>query len=62
MRYRDGSSKFHKRFVNASVIPKSPSEISALYRRDLLAVRNSADGEEGRRAFREKRKPKFEGR
>jgi enoyl-CoA hydratase len=51
-----------KRFVNATVIPKSPSELSALYRRDLLAVRSSADGEEGRRAFREKRKPNFEGR
>jgi len=51
-----------KRFVNATVIPKSPSEISAIYRRDLLAVRNSADGAEGRRAFAEKRKPNFEGR
>src|ERR1700674_1641961 len=49
-----------KRFVNATVIPKSPSELSAIYRRDLLAVRNSADGAEGRRAFAEKRKPKFE--
>jgi enoyl-CoA hydratase len=51
-----------KRFVNATVIPKSPSELSAIYRRDLLEVRASADGEEGRQAFREKRKPKFEGR
>jgi enoyl-CoA hydratase len=51
-----------KRFVNATVIPKSPSELSAMCRRDLLAIRDSADGAEGRRAFAEKRRPSFEGR
>ena len=49
-----------KRFVDATV-PRSPSELSALCRRDLLEVRRSADAQEGRRAFMEKRKPKFQG-
>jgi enoyl-CoA hydratase len=50
-----------KRFVDQTVIAKSPSELSALCRRDLLAVRDSVDGAEGRRAFAEKRKPQFVG-
>ncbi len=51
-----------KRFVNGTVVAKSPSELSALCRRDLLAIRDSADGAEGRRAFAEKRRPDFVGR
>lgn len=51
-----------KRFVEHTVIPRSPSELSALCRRDLLAIRDSTDGAEGRRAFAEKRKPNFAGR
>lgn len=41
---------------------KSPAEAGALSRDVLLGVRESADGREGRLAFREKRSPRFEGR
>ena len=51
-----------KRFVNGTVVAKSPSELSAVCRRGLLAIRESEDGAEGRRAFAQKRKPRFVGR
>ncbi len=50
-----------KRFVR-ELTPRGGSELSGLARRDLLAIQRSADGEEGRRAFKEKRTPRFEGR
>lgn len=51
-----------KRFVRETVINRGPSELSALAQRDLLAVSRSEDQQEGGRAFREKRKPVFQGR
>jgi enoyl-CoA hydratase/carnithine racemase len=51
-----------KRFVNDRVLPKGPAELAARFGADLAAVRNSADAEEGVRAFREKRKPRYRGR
>ena len=50
-----------KRFVRDSVTPKGPSELHALARRELLAIRSSDDQKEGGVAFREKRKPNFTG-
>ena len=41
---------------------QSPAEAAAIARDQLLGVRNSADGAEGRRAFAEKRTPRFQGR
>lgn len=40
---------------------QSPAEAAAIARDQLLGVRNSADGAEGRRAFAEKRTPRFTG-
>jgi enoyl-CoA hydratase len=51
-----------KRFVNDGVLPKGPAELAARYGAELAAVRNSADAAEGVRAFKEKRKPRYEGR
>lgn len=50
-----------KKFAQATV-PKSPAEAGAISRAQLLSVRDSEDGAEGRAAFKEKRKPQFNGR
>lgn len=51
-----------KRFVNQHILPKGPSELMADTVRQLNAVRESADIVEGVAAFREKRKPVYQGR
>src|SRR5215212_10271961 len=51
-----------KRFVNDGVLPKGPAEVAARFGAELAAVRNSADAEEGVRAFKERRKPRYQGR
>lgn len=51
-----------KRFVNEGVMPQGPSERMAKANRDLAIVRDSLDGQESLRAFKEKRRPKFQGR
>lgn len=50
-----------KRFVG-QILPQSPSEIYAQTLQQLEAIRTSSDLEEGKRAFKEKRAPRFEGR
>ncbi|HVC50850.1 MAG TPA: enoyl-CoA hydratase-related protein [Stellaceae bacterium] len=51
-----------KRFVNDGVLPKGPAELAARYGSELAAVRGSEDAKEGVRAFRERRKPRYQGR
>jgi enoyl-CoA hydratase len=51
-----------KRFVNDHVLPKGPAELAARFGAELAAVRTSADAAEGIRAFKERRKPRYEGR
>jgi enoyl-CoA hydratase len=51
-----------KRFVNDGVLPKGPAELAARYGAELAAVRNSEDAKEGVQAFREKRRPRYQGR
>ena len=51
-----------KRFVNDHVLPKGPAELAAGFGAELAAVRNSADAVEGVLAFKEKRKPRYQGR
>jgi enoyl-CoA hydratase/carnithine racemase len=50
-----------KRFVTNQVLPQGPSELMALAHRELQVVQTSADIEEGRSAWREKRRPHFNG-
>ena len=51
-----------KRFVNDHVLPKGPAELAAAFGAELAAVRNSADAAEGVLAFKEKRRPRYQGR
>lgn len=48
--------------LSMATLNKSPAEAGAISRDLLLTIRDSADGREGRVAFREKREARFEGR
>jgi hypothetical protein len=43
-------------------LPKGPAELVARFEAELAAVRNSADAAEGIGAFKERRKPRYQGR
>jgi enoyl-CoA hydratase/carnithine racemase len=51
-----------KRFVTEGVLAQGPSETMARATRDLAVVRESADANEGKASFREKRPPRYSGR
>jgi enoyl-CoA hydratase len=51
-----------KRFVNRDVLPQGAAALAARVGAELAAVRDSADAAEGVRAFKERRKPRYEGR
>jgi enoyl-CoA hydratase len=51
-----------KRFVNQHILAKGPAELMVRFGAELAAVRNSEDAAEGVRAFKERRKPRYEGR
>lgn len=46
---------------SGETLNRSPAEAAAVARETLLTVRDSADGAEGRAAFKDKRPPEFEG-
>lgn len=46
----------------ARIIPQGPSELATYGRLAISAIRQSGDAREGIAAFKEKRKPRFEGR
>jgi enoyl-CoA hydratase len=51
-----------KRFVTEGVLPQGPAERLGRAQRDLSLVRDSEDGREGVRAFKEKRPPRYHGK
>lgn len=51
-----------KRFVTGHILPKGPSELAARFAADLAALRNSEDAAEGVQAFKERRRPRYQGR